>query len=54
MSQKHIGRDSPREISGPVSGAKIDRMLNVTVSYQKKKEVTSDAAVWAADPKMRF
>ena len=50
MSQKHIGRDSPEEISGSVSGAKIDRMLKVTVSYQKKKGVTSEAAVWGCRP----
>ena len=50
MIQKHIGRDSPGEINGPVSGAKIDRMIQSVLPI----ETTSDAADGAADPRMRF
>ena len=47
MSQKHIGRDSPEEISGPHG---VLKYRDISVGFVPKDETTSDAADGAADP----
>ena len=47
VSQKHIGRDSPEEISGPYG---VLKYRDISVGFVPKDETTSDAADGAADP----
>ena len=51
MSQKHIGRDSPEEISGPHG---VLKYRDISVGFVPEDETTSDAADGGAHPKMRF
>ena len=47
MSQKHIGRDSLGEISGPHG---VLKYRDISVGFVPKDETASDAAVWGCRP----